>query len=186
MAPERSDDRTIAGLLADRTILLVEDESFTRHIVGRLLLRESGCTVHTAIDGQDGLSRLASLDGAVDCIISDLDMLPVSGLELLRAVRAGDSAALRACPFLLLTGVTSGPAIDAARALDVQGCLAKPVSRATLRLRLAIAFGTVLQPRPAADYRAVPLPRPMPAPVFANGERTQPSIDAHRYAPLLP
>lgn len=149
-----------ANALCGRTLLLVEDEVFTRHVVSRYLLRGSGCTIHCTDSGTDALARIERLGNRIDGVIGDLDPMPGHGLDLLRAIRAGDTALRRHCPVLLLTGLSEGPLLKAAWSLDANGFLAKPLSRAALVQRLAACLEATPLLRPVATYRAVALPQP--------------------------
>ncbi|MCB9759592.1 MAG: sigma-54-dependent Fis family transcriptional regulator [Alphaproteobacteria bacterium] len=66
-------------------ILVVDDEAANRVTLERILRRE-GWEVAHAPDGRSGLERLRT-DGA-DVVITDLKMPGMSGLELLRAIKA--------------------------------------------------------------------------------------------------
>jgi CheY-like chemotaxis protein len=63
-------------------VLLIDDTPFFREAVGRYL-KDAGIAVTSAVDGQDGLQKLA--EGGFDMIISDLEMPLMDGS--LRRVR---------------------------------------------------------------------------------------------------
>ncbi|HJV70560.1 response regulator, partial [Ideonella sp.] len=75
--------------LQDCTVLVVDDFSSMRRIVAGIA-RELGCKrVVEAEDGQDALQRLGQ--EGIDFVISDWNMPRMSGIELLRQVRASDA-----------------------------------------------------------------------------------------------
>ena len=72
-------------------ILVVEDSSVDRMLVGSLLSKESGWDVEFAVDGQEGLDRLDPNKPnclSPDVIVTDLQMPEVNGLELVGKVKA--------------------------------------------------------------------------------------------------
>jgi len=78
-------------------ILIVEDDRYERSIL-KAELSEQGFECLAAGDGREALRILS--DGAVELILSDLQMPGMGGLDLLRKVRGGDVNT----PFIMLTG----------------------------------------------------------------------------------
>jgi two-component system, NtrC family, response regulator HydG len=70
-----------------QTILVVDDDESNRVTLERLLRRE-GFAVHHASSGREAIDLLRSR--AIDLVLTDLKMPGMSGLDLLRAVRAID------------------------------------------------------------------------------------------------
>jgi len=125
--------QTLRGL----TILLVDDEKFSRTTVARML-NSLGCMdVLYAENGDEALQVLSAGNMDVDIIISDFNMPVSHGLQLLRAVRSGTNKIKRAMPFAMLTGYSDKRLVDFALALDVNAFLIKPVSKDGLEKRLA-------------------------------------------------
>jgi two-component system, OmpR family, response regulator PhoP len=77
-------------------VLLVEDETLLRESLS-LQLRQAGFNVDTAADGAEGL--FAGLEYPIDVAIIDLGIPKVSGLELIKKLRAQG----RRFPILILT-----------------------------------------------------------------------------------
>lgn len=65
-------------------ILIIDDEEYVRLVLEQAI-REEGCEVATASQGQEGLDRLAA--GTFDCVISDLRMPSLDGRAVLRWVK---------------------------------------------------------------------------------------------------
>jgi two-component system, OmpR family, phosphate regulon response regulator PhoB len=83
---------------AAKRILLVEDDRFLRRAC-ESSLRQRGLTVISAVDGEEGL-RLAQHERP-DLVLLDLLMPRLSGVEVLRALKA--DPATRAIPVLILS-----------------------------------------------------------------------------------
>ncbi|MBT4932460.1 MAG: response regulator [Rhodospirillaceae bacterium] len=123
-------------MLRGMTILLVDDEKFSRTTVARML-NSLGCLdVLYAENGEEALQVLSAGNSDVDVIISDFNMPISHGLQLLRAVRTGSNNIKRATPFAMLTGYSDKRLVDLALALDVNAFLVKPVSKDGLEKRL--------------------------------------------------
>ncbi len=121
--------------LSSYTILLVDDVTFSRQTVMKLLKGMGDPEVHQAENGAEAMEILQS-EGAVDFVLSDFKMPGFNGLQLLKAIRTGQTAAMRETPFAMLTGYSERHLIDMALALDVNAFLAKPVSKKILATRL--------------------------------------------------
>uniref|UniRef100_A0A831XHY3 Response regulator n=1 Tax=Thermus islandicus TaxID=540988 RepID=A0A831XHY3_9DEIN len=98
-------------------ILVVEDEPLVAHLVRRLLER-AGHRVDWAPSAQAALARL---EEAYDLVICDLILPGVSGLEVIRRVRA-----LGATPVLALSASVSAKSQEEALEAGAQAFLGKP------------------------------------------------------------
>ena len=117
-------------------ILIVDDFSTMRRIV-RNLLKELGFTnVDEAEDGQVALHKLRSQP--YEFVVSDWNMPNMTGIELLRAVRA--DAQLRHLPFLMITAEAKRENIIEAAQAGASGYIVKPFTAATLEEKLAKIF----------------------------------------------
>ena len=85
-----------------KSVLVVED-SITARILLKNLLEAAGYRVRTAVDGLDGLAQLRA--GAVDIVVSDVDMPRMNGFELTLNMRADNK--LAAVPVILVTTLAS-------------------------------------------------------------------------------
>ena len=90
-------------------ILVVDDKELMRDSVGAILSRK-GHTVVTASDGKSALARVA--DKRPECIVTDLQMPGMNGLELLEEIRKIDAE----LPVVFMTAFGSvETAVDAMR-----------------------------------------------------------------------
>jgi two-component system, chemotaxis family, chemotaxis protein CheY len=119
------------------SVLVVEDNTTMRRIVRNLLQQLGFPNVHEAVDGTDALNKLKTTK--VDFIISDWNMAPMTGLDLLKAVR-GDPA-LKAIPFIMVTAESKPDNIIAAKQAGVSNYIIKPFSADTLKQKMASVLG---------------------------------------------
>jgi two-component system chemotaxis response regulator CheY len=107
-------------------------------VLVRQMLRSLG--VAHVLEANDGSSALMVMrDNPVDLIISDWNMIPMTGLQLLQAVRA--EPATKRLPFIMITGEHSAEHVVRARQAGVNGYLVKPFGRDLLNKQLARALG---------------------------------------------
>ena len=116
------------------TILVVDDESSVRLILARLL-EHIGYTVLEAEDGPSALALVQSPPTPIDCMLVDVSMPEMSGVETARAVHV----AAPKLAVILMSGHT--PRWLATRDLDipVAGFLQKPFSFEDLQRTLDAA-----------------------------------------------
>lgn len=123
-------------------ILVVDDQGTMRRIL-RTLLGQVGFTrVEEAPDGAAALAKLRA--ERYGLVISDWNMVPMSGLELLRAIR--DDAELRRMPFIMVTAESKTDNVMAAKQAGADNYIVKPFNAATLKAKIE----AVLNPRAAA------------------------------------
>ena len=123
------------GLESTR-FLVVDDFSTMRRIV-RNLLKELGFTVvQEAEDGVDALTKLRA--ETFDFVVSDWNMPNMTGIELLRAIRADDK--LKHLPVLMVTAEAKKENIIEAAKAGASGYVVKPFTAATLDEKLKKIF----------------------------------------------
>ena len=116
--------------------LVVDDFSTMRRIV-RNLLKELGFTnVQEAEDGVEALTKLRA--GDFDFVVSDWNMPNMTGIELLRAIRA--DARLKHLPLLMVTAEAKKENIIMAAQAGAPGYIVKPFTAATLDEKLKKIF----------------------------------------------
>jgi two-component system chemotaxis response regulator CheY len=119
--------------------LVVDDFSTMRRIV-RNLLKELGFTnVQEAEDGVDGLNKLRA--ESFDFVVSDWNMPNMTGIDLLRAIRADDT--LKHLPVLMVTAEAKRENIIEAAQAGASGYVVKPFTAATLDEKLKKIFQTM-------------------------------------------
>lgn len=116
--------------------LVVDDFSTMRRIV-RNLLKELGFTnVQEAEDGVEALNKLRGTE--FDFVVSDWNMPNMTGIELLRNIRA--DAKLKHLPVLMVTAEAKKENIIEAAQAGASGYVVKPFTAATLDEKLKKIF----------------------------------------------
>ena len=116
--------------------LVVDDFSTMRRIV-RNLLKELGFTnVDEAEDGQVALHKLKN--GQFEFVVTDWNMPNMSGIELLKAIRA--DASLKHLPVMMITAEAKKENIIEAATAGASGYIVKPFTAATLDEKLNKIF----------------------------------------------
>lgn len=124
--------------MADKNMkfLIVDDFSTMRRII-RNLLKELEFT--NADEAEDGVVALAKLRGGnFEFVVSDWNMPNMTGIELLRAIRADD--ALKHLPVLMVTAEAKKENIIAAAQAGASGYVVKPFTAAVLEEKLKKIF----------------------------------------------
>jgi len=107
------------------TILLVEDSPLMRRLVREML---NGIGRFTIVEAADGGEALAVLERQpVDLVLSDLNMQPMDGLQLLQAMRG--RLGIAGIPFIMMTSEQAPQNVAGAVAAGVNFYLTKPFSR---------------------------------------------------------
>ena len=117
-------------------VLVVDDIMSMRNIVKRALLEIGYQDIHDAFNGEDALEKLKS--GGFGLVLLDWNMPVMSGIELLRIIRA--DAALQALPVLMITAEAKMDNIMEAVQAGVSDYVVKPFSGQALQEKIEKIF----------------------------------------------
>ncbi|WP_449280214.1 chemotaxis response regulator CheY [Litoribrevibacter euphylliae] len=120
-------------------ILIVDDFSTMRRIIKNLLKDLGFTNTQEADDGSTALPMLKT--GDFDFLITDWNMPGMTGIDLLRAVRADD--ALSHMPVLMVTAEAKREQIVAAAQAGVNGYVVKPFTAQALKEKIEKIFERV-------------------------------------------
>ena len=125
----------------DRSInvLIVDDYKTMLRIIRNLLKQIEFNNVEEATDGADAMVKLRT--GNFGLVISDWNMAPMSGLQLLQEMRA--DIRLKSTPFIMVTAESKTENVVAARQAGVSSYIVKPFNAATLRDKIEKVLGHV-------------------------------------------
>jgi len=122
-------------------VLVVDDFATMRRIIRNLLKELGFSNVDEAEDGVNALQKLKAEQ--FDFVVSDWNMPNMSGLDLLKSIRADDR--LKALPVLMVTAEAKKENIIAAAQAGASGYVVKPFTAATLDEKMKRIFQTVGQ-----------------------------------------
>lgn len=126
-------------------ILTVEDETAVAQLLA-LVLCGPNCKVTSAADGGEALAKIAASERPYDIVITDHHMPRVTGLELVRQLRAKDFGG----KIVVLSAFLNEENVRAYEALGVDLMLAKPFDMDELRK----AIGILADQAPVFAHRA--------------------------------
>ena len=115
------------------TVMVVDDFSTMRRIIRKILKDLEFKEIIEAENGAEAFELLKT--NKVDVIVSDWNMPTMTGLELLKAVRADER--LKGLPFLLVTAEAQKENIIEAIQAKVSNYVVKPFTPAALAEKLA-------------------------------------------------
>ena len=118
-------------------VLIVDDYKTMLRIVRNLLKQLGFNNVDEATDGSMALQMLRV--GTYGLVISDWNMEPMTGLQLLREVRA--DARLKDTPFIMVTAESKTENVVAAKQAGVSNYIVKPFNAETLKGKMASVLG---------------------------------------------
>ncbi len=114
------------------SVLIVDDYKTMLRIVRNLLKQINIHNVREASDGSEALSLLRA--GDFGLVISDWNMAPMSGLELLQHVRS--ESRLCKIPFIMITAESKTDNVIAAKQAGVSSYIVKPFNAETLQIKI--------------------------------------------------
>ncbi len=127
----------MADVEPNTSILIVDDYKTMLRIIRNLLKQLGFSNVEEAQDGSAALQKLR--DKGFGLIISDWNMEPMSGLQLLKEVRA--DVKLKDTPFIMITAESKSENVIAAKEAGVNNYIVKPFNAATLKGKLTAVLG---------------------------------------------
>jgi two-component system, chemotaxis family, chemotaxis protein CheY len=118
-------------------ILIVDDYKTMLRIIRNLLNQLGFQNVEEATDGGAALQKLRERNFGL--VISDWNMEPMTGLQLLKEVRA--DIKLKSTPFIMVTAESKTENVVAAKEAGVNNYIVKPFNAATLKTKLVAVIG---------------------------------------------
>lgn len=119
-------------------ILIVDDYKTMLRIIKNLLKQLGFNNVDEATDGQMALERLQAKTYGL--VISDWNMEPMSGIELLKRIRAADDQH-KTVPFIMITAESKTENVVAAKQAGVNNYIVKPFNAETLKTKMSAVLG---------------------------------------------
>ena len=114
------------------SVLIVDDASTMAHIIRNLLRRIGFKDIDEAPGGVSALAKMKIRRYGL--VISDWNMEPMSGIDLLRQIRADPS--LGDIPFIMVTAESRREHVIAAKEAGANNYIVKPFNAQTLRAKI--------------------------------------------------
>ncbi|MCD8497247.1 MAG: response regulator [Alphaproteobacteria bacterium] len=119
-------------------ILIVDDYTTMLRIIKNLLKQLEFNNVDEATDGSMALEKIKNKTYGL--VISDWNMEPMTGLELLKQVR-GSNDNFKNVPFIMVTAESKTENVVAAKQAGVNNYIVKPFNAETLKMKIASVLG---------------------------------------------
>src|SRR6516165_6661804 len=117
-------------------VLVVDDYNTMIRIIRNLLKQLGFENIDDAADGSAALNKMRGKKYGL--VISDWNMEPMTGYDLLREVRADPN--LATTPFIMITAESKTENVIAAKKAGVNNYIVKPFNAATLKTKIEAAF----------------------------------------------
>ena len=120
------------------SILVVDDYKTMLRIIRNLLKQLGFENVDEATDGSAALQKMR--ERPYGLVISDWNMEPMTGLQLLKEVRADNG--LKETPFIMVTAESKTENVVTAKQAGVSNYIVKPFNAETLKTKLTAVIGS--------------------------------------------
>ena len=118
-------------------VLIVDDYKTMLRVLHSLLRQMNFTDIEEAEDGAKALEKLKQ--DTYGLVISDWTMEPMSGMELLKEIRADEG--MKDLPFIMITAESSSENVKAAKEAGVSNYIIKPFTAETLQTKLVSVLG---------------------------------------------
>ena len=118
-------------------VLVVDDYKTMIRIIRNLLKQLGFSDTDDAADGTEALAKMQQKQYGL--VISDWNMEPMTGYELLKEVRSDEN--LMKTPFIMVTAESKTENVIAAKKAGVNNYIVKPFNAATLSAKINAVFG---------------------------------------------
>jgi two-component system chemotaxis response regulator CheY len=120
-------------------VLVVDDYQTMIRIIKNLLKQLGFDNIDEATNGEVALEMIKNKNYGL--VISDWNMEPMTGLELLKSVRGSVNDNVKAVPFIMVTAESKTENVIAAKQAGVNNYIVKPFNAETLKTKIASVLG---------------------------------------------
>ncbi len=118
-------------------VLIVDDYKTMLRIVRNLLIQLGFSNIDEAMDGNEAYGLMKQKKYGL--VMSDWNMQPVTGLDLLKMVRNDDTT--KSTPFIMVTAESKTENVVAARGAGVNNYIIKPFNLNVLKSKISAVLG---------------------------------------------
>lgn len=122
-------------------VLIVDDHKTMLRIIRNLLSQIGITNVDEASDGQNALQMLVRKK--YDMILSDWNMMPMTGLELLQYIRKDTTYQHKHVPFIMITAEARPENVIEAKKSGVNNYIIKPFDAGTLESKIKTVLSQI-------------------------------------------
>lgn len=122
----------------DMNILIVDDYNTMLRIIKNLLKQLGFNNVDEAVNGEDAFEKVQQKNYGL--IISDWNMEPMTGLDLLKKIRSSNDN-YKNTPFIMITAESKTENVVAAKQAGVNNYIVKPFNAETLKSKMTSVLG---------------------------------------------
>jgi two-component system chemotaxis response regulator CheY len=119
-------------------VLVVDDFLTMRRILKNILKQVGFSNLHEAEDGSQALEIIKSGNPKIDLVIADWNMPKMTGIELLKIIRADEST--KAMPVIMVTAEAQKSRVLEAVQAGVSNYIVKPFTAETVKAKLDQVF----------------------------------------------
>ena len=131
-------------------VLIVDDYNTMIRIIRNLLKQLGFVEIHDASDGSSALAKMR--EHKYGLVISDWNMEPMTGYDLLKHVRSDPG--LAETPFIMVTAESKTENVIAAKKAGVSNYIVKPFNAQTLQSKIEAVFKDTDDAAPATEAPA--------------------------------
>ncbi len=117
--------------------VLVVDDSVQMHLAYKMILSRYQCEIIEALNGHEGLRKLAN-NPDIDAMIIDVNMPLMSGLEFVRSVR--EMKRFDHVPVIIVSTAGKEKEAEECLALGAKSCIKKPFTSSELHAHIEKLF----------------------------------------------
>ncbi|USD35204.1 MULTISPECIES: response regulator [Vibrio] len=107
------------------TILVVEDNNLSRKSLIGMLFKSGYENILSAADGQSAIEKIAQ--SHIDLVITDINMPHINGLELIKAIRMGNTKTPPETSIIAVTALSDTKTISTCMRFEIDAFLSKPI-----------------------------------------------------------
>lgn len=153
--PENQEDESRFFKEIKRASLLILDDQFFVLRMMKEILEQNGARQIFFSSTIEEAKRVLKNEKC-DLVISDLELEHENGLDLLKEIRMGKTAAPEDIPFLVLTSHATHRAIGISLALDASGFIVKPLKFQEVKFKIIEALKNRPPKKPPMAYKIIP------------------------------
>lgn len=142
--------------ISELAVLVVDDQPIINEFY-RKILEQLGCKwIYSALSGEEA-AKVLTCRGDINLVLTDIDMHPGNGLELLQAIRCGDIPNTpRDLCIMVVTDYNYRHNVMKAVGLDCHGFLSKPLNATILSDKIKAALHRRINLASVETYRGIP------------------------------